>query len=386
MDQITDLFDVEVVSEMASGASALVSLPPDLVTEITQGDDDPMFATFVIQSGWSNSKRYWAPEVLDKISEQVNKSGEPVVGYMGHIKPEDDSFTFPDIQLQWLKSVIQPSSDKTKMFVKAYVLPGTKARDYLKRKLVRTVSVRGDANLKRIQGGVAVSEFDLESIDLSRPRKAGMKTQLVALTSEMEDSTVKPEEIAALQENELRAHNPTLVTEIESKATEPLTVKVTEIEAAAEDAKKDSDLITEIRKTLGLAEDTDVLTTIGELMTKLKQQTKDMKDKVFSEVLEKKFKNESTRNLVKRLAVSEMETPDDGEDEEEDEEKYRAKVEEMFNNFIENDEDLKTLVASTETGGGRKLTSLPGERGTREIKEGYSNDNIEVSKVSGGRR
>jgi hypothetical protein len=383
MDQITDLFDVEVVSEMASGAQTLVSLPPDLVTEITEGDDDPLFATFVIQSGWSNSKRYWAPEVLDTISEQVNKAGEPVVGYMGHIKPDDDAFTFPDIQLQWLKSVIQPSSDKTKMFVKAYVLPGTKARDYLKRKLVRTVSVRGDANLKRIQGGVAVSEFDLESIDLSRPRKAGMKTQLVALTSEMEDSTVKPEEIAALQENELRAHNPTLVTEIESKATQPLTEKVTEMEAAAEDGKKDTDLIVEIRKALGLAEDADVLTTVGELMTKLKESTKGIKDKIFSEVLEKKFKNENTRNLVKRLAVSEMKTEDE---ETEDEDEYRKKVEEMFNNFIENDDDLKALVASTETGGGRSLSSLPGERGNREIKEGYSNDNIEVTKVSGGRR
>lgn len=383
MDQITDLFDVEVVSEMASGASTLVSLPPDLVAEITDGDDEPLFATFVIQSGWSNSKRYWAPEVLDTISEQVNKAGEPVVGYMGHIKPDDDAFTFPDIQLQWLKSVIQPSSDKTKMFVKAYVLPGTKARDYLKRKLVRTVSVRGDANLKRIQGGVAVSEFDLESIDLSRPRKAGMKTQLVALTSEMEDSTVKPEEIAALQENELRAHNPTLVTEIESKATQPLTEKVSEMEAAAEDGKKSTDLIVEIRKALGLAEDADVLTTVGELMTKLKESTKGIKDKIFSEVLEKKFKNENTRNLVRRLAVSEMSTEDE---ETEDEDEYRKKVEEMVNNFIENDDDLKALVASTETGGGRSLSSLPGERGNREIKEGYSNDNIEVTKVSGGRR
>jgi hypothetical protein len=383
MDQITDLFDVEVVSEMASGAATLVSLPPDRVAEITEGDDDPLFATFVIQSGWSKSKRYWPPEVLASISEQINNSGEPVVGYMGHIKPEDDSFTFPDIHFQWLKSVIQPSSDKTKMLVKAYVLPGTKAREYLKRKLVRTVSVRGDANLKRIQGGVAVSEFDLESIDLSRPRKAGMKTQLVALTSEMEDSTVKPEEIAALQENELRAHNSALVTEIESKATKPLTEKVSEMEAAAEDGKKDSDLLTEIRKTLGLAEDADVLTTVGELMTKMKEATKGMKDKVFNSVLEKKFKNENTRNLVRRLAVSEMSSEDE---ETEDVEEYTKKVEEMVNKFVEEDEDLKTLISTTETGGGRSLTSLPGERGSREIKEGYENDNIEVKKAAGGRR
>jgi hypothetical protein len=385
MAEIIDQFDCEIVSEMATGAAALVSLPPDKVAEITAGDDDPLFATFLIESGWSNSKRYWPPEILANISEQVNNANESVVGYMGHIKPDDDSYTFPEIHLQWLKSVIQPSSDKTKMLVKAYVLPGTKGRDYIKRKLVKTVSVRGDAILKRIQGGVAVSEFDLESIDLSRPRKAGMKTQLVALTSEMEDSTVKPEEIAALQENELRAHNLNLVTAIESSVVEPLNQKVAEMEAAAEGEKKDSDLLAEIRKTLGLAEGADVLTTVGELMTKVKDATKGMKDKVFAEVLEKKFKNESTRNLVKRLAISEMETPEDEEDEE-DEEKYRARVEEMFNNFIDKDDDLKALVASTETGGGRSLTSATAERGSREIKEGYNNENIEVKKVAGGRR
>ena len=383
MDEIHDLFDVEVVSEMASGAAALVSLPPEKVAEITAGDDDPLFATFVIESGWSKSKRYWPPEILASISEQINGSSEAVVGYMGHVKPEDDSYSFPDIQLQWMKAAIQPSSDKSKLYVKAYALPSSKARDYLKRKLVSTVSVNGVANLKRIQGGVSVNEFDLESIDLSRPRKAGMKNTLVALTTEMEDSTVKPEEIAALQENELRAHNPALVTAIETSVKKPLEEKVTEMEASAEDGKKQTDLITEIRKTLGLGEDADVLTTIGEMLTKLKAQATDMKDKAFDKVLEKKFKSESTRNLVKRLVVTEMSVD---EDETEDEDEYTKKVEEMVNNFIDKDDDLKALVSSTETGGGRSLTSPPGDRGNRELKEGYENENIEVSKISGGRR
>ena len=382
MDEIQDLFECEVVSEMASGAAALVSLSPEKVAEITEGDDDPLFATFVIESGWSKSKRYWPPEILASISEQINRSSEPVVGYMGHIKPEDDSFSFPDIQLQWMKAAIQPSSDKAKLYVKAYALPTSKARDYLKRKLVRTVSVNGIANLKRIQGGVSVNEFDLESIDLSRPRKAGMKNSLVALTTEMEDSTVKPEEIAALQENELRAHNPALVTAIETSVKKPLEEKVTEMEAEAEDGKKQTDLITEIRKTLGLGEDADVLTTIGEMLTKLKAQATDMKDRTFDKVLEKKFKSESTRNLVRRLVVTEMSVDEETEDEDE----YYKKVEEMVNEFIDKDDDLKALVSSTETGGGRSLTSPPGERGNREIKEGYENENIEVTKISGGRR
>jgi len=381
MDEIYDVFECEVVSEMAAGASALVPLTNEQFEEVTQGDENPLFATFLIESGWSKSKRYWPPEILDSIREQVNGAHESVVGYMGHIKPEDDGFSFPDIQLQWLKASLQPSSDKVKLLVKAYVLPGAKARDLLKRKLIRTISVSGDAILQPIQGGVAVKEFALESIDLSRPRKAGMKTSLVALTSEMDGGDVKPEEIAALQENELRAHNPTLVKAIEDSAKTPLETKVSEMEAAVGDLQPKADLMVEIRKVLGIAEDADPLEALGELMTKVKTAAKDMQESIFNDVLEKKFKNEKTRNLVKKLFVTEMETPSD----EEDKDELKKKVTEMIDARIDSDDDLKAL-ASEEVGGGASLSSAPSDRGNpRELKPGYANDNIEVTSAKGRR-
>jgi hypothetical protein len=382
---ISDVFEnIEIVAEQASGTSTLVSLSPDRVQEITEGDDDPMFATFVIEGGWSKSKRFWPDTVLQSISEQINGAGEPVVGYQGHIKVEDDSFVFPDIQMQWVKSIIQPSSEKVRLLAKAYILPGTKARDYIKRKLARSVSIRGDATLAPIQGGVQVKEFDLESIDLARPRKAGMKAQLVSVSSEMEGgNSVKPEEIAALQENELRAHNKALVENIEATAKKPLEEKVSEMSAAAEEAQPNADLLEEIRKLLKIDESADVLQVLGTTLSKLKESGKSLRDKVFDGVLEKKFKDAATRNIVKRLLVSEMEDngDDDGED---DEEKLTKKIEEMVNHQVDSDDDLKKLVSETENAGGRSVNGKAADRsGDKKLEPGYSDENVEVTK--GGR-
>src|SRR5262252_4905218 len=134
-DQLVEIFEQfdDVVAEMTSDPSGLVPLPADLVARVTEGDDDPRFATFQIESGWSKSKRLWGPELFEAIATEINtsaQSGETVVGYQGHIKPENDAYEFPPIQLQWLGAKLLPAvGDKAKLAVKAYVLPGTRARD-----------------------------------------------------------------------------------------------------------------------------------------------------------------------------------------------------------------------------------------------------------------
>lgn len=377
-EDIQDIFNGELVTEMASGASTLVSLNPEVVSEITQGDDDPVFVTYSIESGWSQNKRYWPPEILANIAEQVNKSTD-VVGYQGHISPAEDGFKFPEIGIQWLKAVPQITQDKVKLLIKGYALPGTKAREYVKRKLAKQVSVSGDAILRPIQGGVAVKEFDLKSIDLARPRTGGMKTGLIAVTQEMEGGNVKPEEIAALQENELRAHNPGLVKTIEDEATKPLTEKVTEMESANGEAKANTDLLAEIRTMLGVDEEGDLLEALGNSMSKIKESAKLLRQKIIDEVLEKKFKNEKTRGLVQRVLVTEME----GElTDSMTEEEVTTKVTEMVEKAIDEDENLKSFLS--ESGGGHSLTSTSTEnRGSREVKAGYENERISVRKAGG---
>lgn len=384
-EPIYDSFESTVVSEMGMGADVLLPLDRETVDRVSAGDDDPKFATFLIESGWSNNKNYWGGEVFDSVQEQINNATEPIVGYLGHIKPDDDGFAFPDIQLQWLKSKLQISQDKVKMLVKAYVLPGTKGREYLQRGLVRTVSWRGDCLKKPIQGGNAIKDFKLESIDLSRPRKAGMSAALVGgLTSEMEEgrNEVKPDEIKALQENELRAHNPELVLAIETAVAKPLNEKVSEMEEAAKEAQPKVEQLSEIHKLLGIQEDGDILEGIKTVLATLKEAGKTARDAILDSVIQKKFKDETTHKLVKRLLTAEMTDVELSGDKDKDEKLIEEKVNEMVNA----DDDLKELVAEMDEGRSkegetRTVQSSNGNRETRKLKDGYSDERITVHKA-----
>jgi hypothetical protein len=381
VSEIIDSFDT--IAEMTTDAAAMIPLSPEIVAAVTEGDDDPKFGTFVIESGWSKQKRYWGPDLFSKVAEQINNSDEPIVGYMGHIRPDDDAYVFPDIQMQWLKAKVTSAGDKARLVVKAYLMPEGKARDYIRRGIAKTVSWRGSAITVPYQGGVRVQDFDIESIDLSRPRKAGMSARLAAVTSEMTEgrSEVKPEEIAALQENELRAHNPGLVKQIEDSAAKPHKDKVAEMESAADDAKKDSDLLGEIRKLFGMDENADVLDVLGKAVSQISAAGATVKKALLDDVLGKKFKDdEKVRKLVGRVLATEMESYElQGDDE-----KDAKAVSEMVNKLIDEDEDLKSLVSEMDdnSGTGKELNGKQDDRsGNREIKDGFETSNIRVRKA-----
>jgi len=378
-DVITEVFDTAV--EMTTDPNVLVALSPEIVARVTAGDDDPRFATFVIESGWSKSKRFWGPELFTAVAAEMNSAaqGEPVVGYMGHIKEEDDPYVFPEIQLQWLGAKLQQIGDKAKLAVKAYVLPGTKGREYLQRGLIKNVSWRGKVQQERFEQGVKIKQFLIESIDLARPRSAGMNARLVgSLTSEMEGgNSVKPEEIAALSENELRAHNPNLVLTIESTAKTPLQEQVGEMTTAATAVKPTLDLIPEFRRILGLSDDTDDVTVLGQALTSIKDAGKTVRDSILESVLVKKFKDDGTRNLVKRLIVSEQE----------DLRNFKASgditkdeklVGEMVNNFIDGDETIKAQVSEMEGTPPALPNTERSRNGQRELKAGMTTSRIRV--------
>lgn len=388
MDDLIEVFEAEV-SEMTADGGNLVPLDPVFVGEITEGDDDPRFATFIIESGWSKSKRLWSPELFGKVVSEINSAAasEPLVGFMGHIRPEDDPYTFPEIQLQWCGAKLLQMGEKAKLAVKAYVLPGTKAREYMgkKKPLVRTVSWRGKAAQVPFhdgnQQGVKITDFHIESIDLARPRSAGMSAKLVgALTSEMEEGgkEVKPEEIAALQPNELRAHAPALVASIEDEAKKPLETKISEMEAAAAATKPALDLIPDLRKLLKLDDDADEISVIQSALNYFKAEGKKLRETVLDSVLAKRFKggSDNDKALVRRLLVGEMESRDvkiTG-----DEEKDEKAVSEMVTEIVDGDSSLKELVSEMENAPPAPPTTGDRQQQDGEWKPGYESTNVRV--------
>jgi hypothetical protein len=378
-DLIIEEFDTAV--EMTTDSQAVVPISSEIVARVTAGDDDPRFATFVIESGWSKSKRFWGPELFTEVASEMNNAaqGEPIVGYMGHIKEEDDPYVFPEIQLQWLGAKLTRFGDKARLAVKAYVLPGTKGRDYLVRGLVKNVSWRGKVAQERFEKGVKIKQFAIESIDLARPRTAGMSARLVGgLTSEMEGGNdLKPEEIAALSENELRLNNPTLVLSIETAVKTPLETKVSEMDAAAVAVKPTLDFIPELRRILGLSDDTEDVVVLDKAVKAIKETGKTVRDSILESVLLKKFKDEGTRNLVKRLIVSEMDdvrnfraTGNSTDDE--------KTVSEMVNSFIDTDEAIKKQVSEMEGTPASPPGSERSRNGQRELKAGMTTSRIRV--------
>ena len=379
---IVEIFEpVQIVSEQASQMGNILPIEKSIIDSVTEGDDDPRFATFVVESGWSKSKRYWPPEVFKSVHEQISgTSGDPFVGYLGHINPEEDPYAFPEIQFQWLKSTVQHVGDRAKIFLKAYVLPDTKARYYLQRGLAKSVSWRGEAHEVPMKGGRGVKDFFLESIDLARPRKAGMSASIVGgLTTEMhEGGSVNTAEISALTENELRAHNPTLVQAIEDGAKKPLSEQITDLETKTKDQEKESvDLLSEIRRLFGIAEDAPVLDVLKKAAEELSNAGRAVRDALLSDVLKGKFKDDRTRTLVQKLVAAEMVSQDielSG-----DNEKDKTVVTEMVNNYINGDDELKSMVSEMEGDpASPPSTGKTDDDGKREMKEGYENSNIRV--------
>jgi hypothetical protein len=383
---ITELFDTVSVSEMTADSNSLVPLTRDVVERITEGDDDPKFATFVIPSGWSKSNRYWGAELFSEVAAEMNEAsvhGEPVVGYQGHIPENLDAFSFPDIQLQWVGAKLMRQGDEAKLAVKAYVLPGTKARDYLKRGLVKTVSWRGKVAQEIFeQGGrkgVRIKKFMIESIDLSRPRAAGMNARMVgALSSEMESEevrNVKPEEIAALTANELRAHNATLVQTIEADARKPLEEKVGEMEDSEKKAKPVLDLIPNLRTALGLDDTVDDTAVISSALDSIKSHGKKIRDQLLDTVLAKRFKDKDY-GLLRTVLAGEMKDRQitiTG-----DLEKDEQTVSEMVNEVIDGQDDLKRVVSEMTDA----PPALPGTEqsrgGNKPVEAGYESSNLRV--------
>jgi hypothetical protein len=271
------------------------------------------------------------------------------------------------------------------LLVKAYLLPGTKAREYAERGLKVPISIRGACDQRPIKGGVEVQNFELESIDMARPRKAGMGGKPLALASEMEGGNeVDEKEIRALTLEQLSTHNPLLVEKIQTDATSDLKTKVSEMEGKQEEADKNTTLITKLREALGIDENADLLEVVGATLKELKASSVKVREGILETVLAKRFKDDKDRKLVRRILASEMQTDEfpDGEDDE-----AKLKITEMVNKAIDEDDDLKAMASEmedtggTNAGGGDTGDKTRRSNGKRELKPGYSDDRISVRKA-----
>jgi hypothetical protein len=366
------------ITEFTDNAGGLLTLDPNLVQTITEGDDNPKFVTLEIEGGESNNKREWPDHVIESIAEQVNRK-EPVA-YQGHIAEQDDATVLPDPTAIWLKATTIIRNGHRVAVVKGYVLPtATNVRDWLKRRAVNSVSVRGEAELELVRGGkYRVRKFDLESIDWSRKNKEGMKARVVSVTAEMTDGgNVEPQEIAKLTQTDLKQHNPSLYQLVVNEGETACKSKITEMEATADAVQPELDLLGEIRKMLGIDEKASPVDALAKVMTAVTDSAKTQAKAIVNTLLAEKIEDERPRNLVQKL-IGEMEPAKDQPLED-----FKTEAAKKIDDILVNDEDVKAYIAemsgSKQGRGSSGGANLGHSRKVSEMTDGKKpreNDNL----------
>jgi hypothetical protein len=253
-------------------------------------DEDPFFATIRIQGGRGDqgAGAVYDDTILQSIESQINEKRPP--GYKGHQDPEKTDWEYREPVTAWVGAKFVPGADgHGELIVKGYVpttAPDLRTQLQLAESgadVVNSVSIFGVREIENDQ----VKSFDLWSLDWTPKGRAGMQTELLAVSGEQkakedDDMALTREEvIASLKPEEVPEH---LVEGIRKSALEGVSGKAA--------------LADEIGKLLGLDEDES-----AELVEKVKElvvsrETADL-DAKLDEVLEDKVKAEMARAAVK---------------------------------------------------------------------------------------
>lgn len=347
------------IGEMGPAVAPDIPVPEDFMNTVRGVDDDPLFVTVEVESGWSKSKRNWKPEHLKTVIDKVNK--DRMAGNLGHplLDEKEHERGFPIPQVAWVAAKGTQIGDVFRATFKGYVLKTAQARELLKLGLIDGVSIFGDSRMKPVTGGYEVISFSPETIDFARKGRSGMKSRVVALTGEQETAkggnTVEPKDIAALSVDEIRTHAPLVYEKIQSDATDPLNTKIGEQETAIGVMKPDVDLVGEIRKLLKLEEGENPVEKITNLMQRIEDAGRDEIKAFINSLIDKRVKTDRGKALLRRF-IGEMESDYEGPLTDE----LKTKITADFNEQIDGDDELKELVGEM----------APATEGTKEKQEG----------------
>ena len=158
-------------------------------------DDDTREEKFIYaytDSGVSANKRDWSPDIMRSIGEQVVSKMPP--GYLGHIKPADYGFDFPEPQVVWFgSSITELAGEQVRLWLKGYLLPtAQKLTTWIKSKAVNSISVYGNVSYAKDSNGIdKILNIDLKSIDISRKLAEGLSSGISGLAVEMSDNNLE---------------------------------------------------------------------------------------------------------------------------------------------------------------------------------------------------
>lgn len=160
----------------------------NFLKQVDEDERDDKFIYAYTDSGVSENGRNWKPEHMKSMAKQVIE--KMPVGYLGHIKPQDYGFDFPDPQIVWFGSYTETLKDKSvRLWIKGYMLPtAEKLQKWIKLKAVDTISVYGKITYQMKGKVMDIQEVDLKSIDIARKLGEGLNSGIVGLYGEMAET------------------------------------------------------------------------------------------------------------------------------------------------------------------------------------------------------
>jgi hypothetical protein len=337
------------------------------------GDEKPEFPVVRVESGWSGSSRLWGDKVVESIVDQTNQL-EPV-GHLGHIKPENISSEFGEVQTTWLGAVAkkEPSKDpkrKGEMVTAAYFagcnLPGAKIRGYIKGKAVRGISWWGVADTRAVPGkGVEVVGFVLKALDWAPKGREGMpSSSIVAIAGEMKEDSMD-KELSQVTPGEFKEQNPNGHALLVAEAQAEQATVIGEMEEKVKEGETAKTLLQRAMEAVGVEDAEALITKITDLTTRVGDKAKQTRDGALAKLLMEKLPgeaNEEKRKLVTRLLPSavmgEMESKVEDAKDTDEAEKI---VGEMLDAAFNSDEVIQGIVGEMSPPVVRRREQLRGE-------------------------
>jgi len=308
--------------------------------KLMDGDDDPCWVAQEISEGKGNWG-YYKQSAINAIVQQVNQR-QPS-GYLGHQKPGDIPYQFPDPVTHWFAAEMNKTGDKAS--AKVYGLIDKKAADlkrWIRSRRINEVSIFGYPQYK--PGTKDIIGYKLRSIDWTPRDGAGLGSKLLWATGgEMDKGTynitvdengeivnVNPFE----KENEKMSYKEQMAEIRSGIAKGELAVAdvISELGVTGEQAvpeladlkgareshdalvealgcgEMEAGAVTERAKAmketfdkLAVAGREDVAVFAGELLDTHRKTLEAEKEKALTEAIEEKVKGEQARLLVRRL-------------------------------------------------------------------------------------
>lgn len=268
------------------------------LSELLEGDDDPMFVTIdALSDTVSGNSRRWTSEELHNVAKQVMENKPD--GYQGHLRPDERSSKAPDAVTMWLGAKVTNHKGKNRLFIKGYVLPkASQFKDYLRRAGAAgknvAVSVYGQAFEKWNEALKAfeISNFQLESIDWARPGSEGVPNSgYLKITAEMDggDHMDKVEVLKATTVSEMKEHNPSVVQEIETHAQSELL-----------------GVVSEMTETLGVTDQKELPKVVSEMKARNGELETQVAHSEVDKALGNKVTNVAARQALRKMVIGEM--------------------------------------------------------------------------------